>query len=68
MELDRIRFAYYNLNTSIGSVNGYLYAIDIKTGLEKWKFETYGNILSSPVISEGVVYIGSHDSYLYALK
>jgi outer membrane protein assembly factor BamB len=32
-----------------------------------WRFETGGNVLSSPAVVERVVYIGSDDSYVYAL-
>ncbi len=32
-----------------------------------WKFQTGGQVNSSPAISDGVVYVGSEDTYLYAL-
>jgi outer membrane protein assembly factor BamB len=32
-----------------------------------WKFHTGGPVLSSPVLSEGTLFIGSADHYLYAL-
>jgi eukaryotic-like serine/threonine-protein kinase len=32
-----------------------------------WKFHTKGQVLSSPAISDGVLYIGSSDHFLYAL-
>ncbi len=50
-----------------GSEDNHLYALDVKTGEEKWKFETGDSIESSPIISEGVVYFGSNDNHLYAL-
>ncbi len=50
-----------------GSDDSYLYAVDIKTGQEKWKFKTGAVVFSSPAISDGVVYFGSYDSYLYAV-
>ena len=50
-----------------GSCDNYLYILDIKTGEEKWKFKTGGQVHSSPVVSEGVVYFGSCDNYLYIL-
>ena len=34
----------------------------------KWQFKTGGEINSSPAISDGVVYFGSEDSYLYAVN
>ena len=32
-----------------------------------WRFETSGEVYSSPVVVEGVVYVGSVDDYVYAL-
>jgi eukaryotic-like serine/threonine-protein kinase len=37
------------------------------TGKAKWQFHTGDVVHASPTISEGVVYIGSWDSYFYAL-
>ncbi|HPL05588.1 MAG TPA: PQQ-binding-like beta-propeller repeat protein, partial [Bacteroidales bacterium] len=51
-----------------GSFDGNLYAVDIKTGQEKWKFKTKYWVLSSPAIADGVVYFGSFDGNLYAVK
>jgi len=33
----------------------------------KWKFKTEGKIFASPLVKNGVVYIGSEDGFLYAL-
>ena len=33
----------------------------------KWKFKTGGKIFSSPALYEGITYIGSGDSCLYAI-
>jgi outer membrane protein assembly factor BamB len=33
----------------------------------KWQFHTKGQVLSSPAIADGALYIGSGDHYLYAL-
>lgn len=35
---------------------------------EKWRFETEFEIQSSPIASDGLVYIGSEDRHLYALN
>ena len=51
-----------------GSRDDHLYAVDIKTGKELWRFKTEYNVKSSPAISGGVVYFGSRDGHLYALK
>jgi outer membrane protein assembly factor BamB len=34
----------------------------------KWAFKTNGKIFSSPIVQEGIVYIGSEDGYLYAIE
>jgi outer membrane protein assembly factor BamB len=64
----------------VGSYDGSLYAIAIKSGNQLWRFDTKGrslnsadfgfdrkSILSSPAVSDGVVYIGSRDAHLYAV-
>ena len=53
----------------IGSENGNVYAIDVNTGQEKWKFEV-GQLrwlFSLPVVINNVVYIGVKNSILYAI-
>lgn len=54
-------------------VGGYasgLFAIDAKTGTERWNFATTSAILDSPAVSDGVVYFGGTHvypaNYLYA--
>jgi outer membrane protein assembly factor BamB len=96
------QFAYY------GTTDGWLHAVDIKTGQIAHEFQTdgskenakkyldengkpdqkkiypdntldgiivglsrihsMGSILSSPVIADGVLYVGTTDGYLYALR
>src|ERR1700683_1097865 len=34
----------------------------------KWKFKTRDAIVSSPIIDEGIVYVGCLDNYLYAIN
>ena len=34
----------------------------------KWKFKTGGRVISSPVLSGGLVYFGSSDQNLYAVN
>jgi outer membrane protein assembly factor BamB len=50
-----------------GSDDSHLYAVDLKTGLEKWSFTTKGAIKSSPAIVNGDAYFLSSDGNLYAL-
>jgi outer membrane protein assembly factor BamB len=45
-----------------------VYGLDCATGDEKWKFKTGGAVLSSPWIGDGVVYVASHDGFVYALN
>ncbi|MFC1559733.1 PQQ-binding-like beta-propeller repeat protein [Candidatus Margulisiibacteriota bacterium] len=51
----------------IGSSDGKLYAINIKTGESIWEFKTGDAIYSSPAVSKGTVYVGSLDKKLYAV-
>ena len=51
----------------VGSVDGSLYCLDMRTGRKRWQFRTGGPITGTPVIANGVVYIGSNDHKLYAL-
>ena len=34
----------------------------------KWAFKTNGKVFSSPIVHEGIVYIGSEDGYFYAIE
>src|ERR1035438_8710759 len=34
----------------------------------KWTFRTHGEVISSPAIVDGIVYIGSNDGNLYAIE
>jgi outer membrane protein assembly factor BamB len=61
------RPAIYGDLVIFGSNDGFLYALDKNSGLEKWKFLTGGIVVSSPVVSDGVVYFGSFDKKFYAL-
>ena len=59
----------------VGSSDTHLYAIDhTVTDIQntyyplKWKFQTGGDVYSSPAIgADGVIYVGSMDKYLYAI-
>src|SRR5262249_26147686 len=50
-----------------GSTDGNLYAVDLQSGAEKWKFKTKARITSSPAIDSGMVYFGSYDGNFYAV-
>lgn len=51
----------------VGCGDGYLYALDAKSGKQLWKFKASGGIRTQPVVHEGTVYVGADDGYLYAL-
>jgi len=50
-----------------GNQRGRVYALDSKTGEERWKFETGAPVRSSPAVVNGTVYFGCHDKNIYAL-
>jgi eukaryotic-like serine/threonine-protein kinase len=51
----------------IGSMSGFLYAIDQQTGKEKWNFKSRMPIASSPAVAGGVLYFVSSAGSLAAL-
>ncbi len=51
-----------------GSGDGSLYALDLASGQEIWRFQTGDAVHGSPAVSEGKVFIGGYDTYLYALE
>jgi hypothetical protein len=46
----------------------YVSALDRRTGEVLWRFRTGGQVKSSPVVLDGVVYLGSDDGRIYALE
>jgi outer membrane protein assembly factor BamB len=50
-----------------GTANGIFYAVDVKTGRQRWKFMTAGPITGSATAINDVIYIGSTDHKIYAL-
>ncbi len=44
-----------------------MYAIDLHSGKELWRFDTDGEVQSDPGVAAGVVYFGSTDQHVYAL-
>ena len=57
----------YTDESFVAEIDGIVYALDATTGDERWRFEARGDILSSPAVVDGVVYVGSKDNYVYAL-
>lgn len=50
-----------------GSGDGGVYAVDAKSGVLQWKFQTGDVVHASPAVANGTVYIGSWDGNLYAI-
>jgi len=46
---------------------GFLVALDADTGRERWRFKAGGPVESSPLLVNGVLYVGSWDRRVYAL-
>ena len=53
----------------VGSLSSAVFAFDVNTGKQRWRFATAGQVYTTPTVeaSLGMVYIGGSDSYLYAL-
>ena len=49
-------------------LNGFLYAIDLKTGKKIWTYDTFAAIWGSPTVIDGKVYIGDEDGDVAVLK
>lgn len=50
-----------------GAGDGSVYALELATGQEVWRFDTEGRIRSTPAIADGIVFVGSADGFVYAL-
>ncbi len=48
-------------------MDGSVYALDLATGQEKWRFKTDGPVISSPLVTAKTLYVGSNDGNVYAL-
>ncbi|MEZ4519401.1 MAG: alpha-amylase family glycosyl hydrolase, partial [Chloroflexota bacterium] len=51
----------------IGIDDGYVVALDVATGVERWRFESELGFVSTPRSAAGLVYIGGLDGNIYAL-
>ncbi len=49
------------------AATGTFYALDAKSGDERWRFSTGGGISSSPAVTAGSVFFSSRDGFLYAI-
>jgi outer membrane protein assembly factor BamB len=51
----------------VGGWDGNLYCLNAQDGSNVWTYTTQHSISASPAVSDGVVYITSWDSSIYAL-
>jgi len=51
-----------------GNGDGFVYALDRRSGKLAWKHRTGAVVRTSPAIADGVVYIGGFDGTLYAIE
>ena len=49
-----------------GAGDGHVYAVDARTGRERWRAATEGRVRSTPAVADGRVYVGSADGRVYA--
>src|SRR5664279_867531 len=49
----------------VGSADGNVYAIDAKTGAERWRHATGGAVVSSAAAGDGTILVASRDGQLY---
>jgi outer membrane protein assembly factor BamB len=52
----------------VGNSDGGMYALDARTGAQKWKFVTGSTVRSHPLVLGNVLYFGSDDDYFYAIN
>ncbi|HEC33394.1 MAG TPA: hypothetical protein ENI37_01595 [Chloroflexi bacterium] len=52
----------------ISSLDHNLYALELATGQEQWRFEAGGALAGPPLILGDTLYVGAFDSRLYALR
>ena len=50
-----------------GAEDGNLYAVDARTGRERWRFATGGRVYGSPAVAGGLAYVGSQRGVVYAV-
>ncbi len=51
-----------------GSWDDHIYGIDAKTGKERWKIKTGGNVNTAVCIDDGSLFVGSDDGKLYCIE
>jgi outer membrane protein assembly factor BamB len=51
----------------IGCLNGFLYALGLADGREKWKYKTELGFYAAPALRDGLLYIGDAEGRFYCL-
>jgi outer membrane protein assembly factor BamB len=49
----------------VGSDDGRLYLISLKTGKQIWSYEIGQPVESSPAVADGRIILGADDGYIY---
>lgn len=49
----------------VGSADGRIYGLDLKTGKEVWEYEAGGKFIGSPAVASGRLLIASNDGVVY---
>ena len=52
----------------IGARDSRVHAIDVVSRKKVWAYETQGFVDAAPAVSDGILYIASHDGYVYAFE
>ncbi|MBN2042360.1 MAG: PQQ-binding-like beta-propeller repeat protein [Candidatus Aenigmarchaeota archaeon] len=50
------------------SADHYVYAVDVETGEEKWRFRTDGKMFCTPAVYGNLVIVGAYDRNVYAIN
>ena len=48
--------------------NGWFVSLDAASGETNWRYEVGNEVVSSPAVADGMVYVGASDGNLYALR
>ena len=59
--------AIYDGTVYVGSLDGYLYAVNLETGQVKWKYQATDEIKSSPSVYESTIYFGDEQGTFHAV-
>ena len=52
----------------IGARDNHIHAIDAASKKKVWSYETRGFVDAAPAVSDGLLFVTSHDGYVYAFK